>query len=290
MIHRLALGTAQFGMAYGIANATGKVSGDEVGEILRCARRAGVETLDTAAGYGTSEQVLGENGVKEWKVVSKLPALPDHKVDVKAWVHEAVDTALSRLRIPFFHGLLVHRLDDLLGPRRGDLVRGLQEVREAGKAMKIGASVYGPEPLEALDYIGRFDLVQAPLNVIDRRLSSSGWLSRLAAGGVEVHVRSAFMQGLLLLPAESRPARFRRWQALWRAWDDWIGAESLTPLQACLAFALSHEEVDRVVVGVDSARQLQEIFAACKPMTLTPPMELVSEDPDLVDPSNWAIQ
>jgi len=79
----------------------------------------------------------------------------------------------------------------------------------------------------------------------------SEWTRRLAAEGVELHSRSAFLQGLLLMPEAARPERFSRWST-WQAWASWLGENGLTPLQACLAYALSVEGVDRVVVGADS--------------------------------------
>lgn len=290
MSHRLALGTAQFGSTYGIANSSGQVSREEGAEIVRYSRAIGVDTLDTAARYGNSEQALGEIGIAGWKVVSKLPALPDDRVDVADWAHEAIDATLTRLRISRLYGLLVHHLPDLVGPRGSELSRALESLRDAGKTLKIGASVYGPADLEALDSVGAFDLVQAPFNVVDRRLATSGWLAKLAAAGVEVHARSAFLQGLLLMPAHTRPARFARWQPLWDAWSGWLAAQDLTPLEACVGFVMSQQDIDRVIVGVDSLRQWREILAISERRSATPPTTVSSEDPDLVNPSRWSFQ
>jgi hypothetical protein len=116
---------------------------------------------------------------------------------------------------------------------------------------------------------------------------TSGWLPRLKQIGTEVHVRSVFLQGLLIMDASNRPARFQKWQMLWDVWREWLTANRLSPLQASLGFALAQTEIDRVIVGVDTVHQLQEILAAADASAPTPPIELNCEDNDLINPSRW---
>ncbi len=211
MSNRLALGTVQFGLPYGIANQTGQISRDEAAAILNHAWAMGLDTLDTAIAYGGSEARLGEIGVKQWRVISKLPAVPESVTDVAAWVENSVNGSLERLNIPMLRGLLLHCSRQLLGVRGDTLYRALAAIKDEGKVEKIGVSIYGPEELDALWPHYQFDLVQAPFNVIDRRLATSGWLKRLHQAGIEVHVRSVFLQGLLLMDTANRPVSFNRW-------------------------------------------------------------------------------
>jgi Predicted oxidoreductases (related to aryl-alcohol dehydrogenases) len=162
-------------------------------------------------------------------------------------------------------------------------------MRDQGLVDKIGISVYGPEELEALCARFSFDLVQSPFSVIDRRLVDSGWLARLRKQGVEIHVRSLFLQGLLLMEPGRRPDAFERWHSLWDRWHGWLNEESVTPLQACLSFALSEPRIDRVVVGVDSLRQLQAILTNADAIVTPPPTDLRSSDLDLINPSRWSV-
>ena len=288
MTQRLALGTVQFGLPYGIANEAGQVTREAAAAILQQARHSGLDVLDTAIGYGNSEQRLGQIGVDGWRIVSKLPGVPADCHDISTWAHTMVDGALARLRVPRLHGLLMHSSHDLLGPRAEEVRAALASVRSSGKAAKVGVSVYGPAELDSLAAGGGVDLVQAPFNLVDRRLATSGWLRRLHAAGTEVHVRSVFLQGLLLMPGAQRPPRFARWRELWSAFDAWLGQQGLAPLEACLAFVLAHPEIDRAVVGVDSPRQLREILAAAGRPPIAPPDALASEDPDLINPSRWS--
>ena len=285
---KLALGTVQFGLDYGIANQAGRVPLEQARQMIVVARHLGFDTLDTAIAYGDSEGRLGQIGISGWKVISKLPGLPAEETDVAAWVEAQVRGSLDRLGVSRLQGLLLHRPLDLRSAAGPALYRALVSLRERGVVGKIGISVYGPEELDDLCGDFDFDLIQAPLNILDRRLADSGWLARLAGKGTEVHVRSAFLQGLLLMASSARPAPFGRWQSLWHAWDGWLADTGLTPLAACLRYATSMAEVSRVVVGADNPAQLAEIAASCDgPLPALPP-SLQCADPDLLVPSNWA--
>lgn len=288
-VPRLALGTVQFGLRYGIANQAGQVNRDDAAAILNHAWANHLDTLDTAIAYGESEQRLGEIGVEQWRVVSKLPALPLDCADVAKWVRESVHGSLSRLAIPRLHGLLLHRSQELLGAHGTEIYRALVVLRGEGKIGKIGVSIYDPEELDALGPRFQLDLVQAPFNVIDRRLAASGWLARLHQAGTEVHTRSAFLQGLLLMEPGRRPAAFSRWQPLWQHWHGWLHEQSMPALQACLGFVLAHAAIERVVVGVDSIEQLKEILTSAAAPAAVPPAALMSLDPDLINPSRWNV-
>lgn len=286
---RLALGAAQFGLPYGVANQAGQVSRDGAVRIIDHAWSAGLDTLDTAIEYGGSEQRLGEIGIGRWHVISKLPAVPESCTNVAGWVQESVTASLSRLKIKKLWGLLLHRPQQLLGAPGQTLYAALDALKTQGLVGKIGVSIYDPQELDPLWPHFRFDLVQAPFNILDRRLSTTGWLARLKQAGTEVHVRSVFLQGLLLMDAASRPSYFQRWQPLWGQWHQWLADKKLTSLQASLRFPLAQPEIDRVIVGVDSLKHLQDILAVAEETGIEPPANLISADLDLINPSNWKI-
>ena len=153
---------------------------------------------------------------------------------------------------------------------------------------KIGVSIYAEDELTDICSRYAIDIIQAPFNIFDRRIASSGWLERLSRQGVEVHTRSAFLQGLLLMPSNIRPTKFQRWQNLWTRWDAWLLENNISPLAACVCFALSQTGIDRVVIGVDSPEQLQEILAAANGKMPEIPANLFSNDLNLINPSRWA--
>lgn len=283
---RLALGTAQFGSSYGVSNKSGQVGKTEIARILRLACEAGIDTLDTAVAYGASETALGEAGVENWKLVTKLPAVPDGTKDWPGWVEEQVDASLNRLGVESLYGLLLHQPSQLLERNGERLAAALEAIKTSGKTRKIGVSIYDPAQLAELLPRLECDLVQAPLNILDRRVIETGWCARLNEAGIKVHARSVFLQGLLLMT--KRPDKFNRWNALWDEWDCWLRQTSLTPLEACLRYVLSCEGIDRFVVGVDSADQVEQILSASIGLAPDTPNWRPSVPAELVDPSRWS--
>ncbi len=284
---KLALGTVQFGLNYGIANQSGQVSLDQAREVLDLARLQGIADLDTAIAYGDAEVRLGQMGVQGFRVVTKLPPLPAGVADAGVWAKAQLAASLHRLGLGGVYGLLLHSSADLLGPQGSALVQALEGLQAEGLVQKLGISIYAPSELDAVMPLARWGLVQAPFNLVDRRLQTSGWLQRLKDLGVEVHTRSAFLQGLLLTTAEDLPPKFLPWLALWQRWQVWQRATACSALGACLAFAQSFPEVNRVVVGVDGPAHLQGILAALREPV--PPYwpEISSDDDRLVNPSRW---
>jgi len=286
---KLALGTAQFGMAYGVANASGKVPAGEVEKILAYASSRGIDTLDTAVGYGESEGLLGTFPLSGWNIISKIGAAPEGCHDIPAWVSTQVEGSLTRMRIPSLDALLLHAPHELLRPRGEEVYAALAVVKAQGLAKKIGISIYSPAELDELESRYPLDIVQAPVNVFDRRLEATGWMENLARKSTELHARSIFLQGLILMPPASRPTKFQRWGELWDAWDNWLKATGLTPLQASLRYVLGFPSIARAVVGIDSLQQLEEICEAVAGEAPKLPSNLFTDDPDLLNPSRWAL-
>lgn len=287
-LNRIALGTVQFGLSYGVANQGGKVQADEAGRVLLAASEAGIDTLDTAIAYGDSEAVLGSLPLDGFQLISKLPDMPEHITDVDGWVTEQYRGSLERLRVKRLRGLLLHRPQQLLGDKGQALYAALLKLREQGGVEKIGISIYDPSELEAFEGRMTFDMIQAPFNPVDKRLYDSGWLERLHGREVEIHVRSIFMQGLLLMDQQSRPAKFGRWNMIWDEWQHWLEQTRQTPVEACLRFALSFPEIARVVVGVDSEAHLRQISSVSQQTCDNPPSSLACKDIELLNPSLWS--
>lgn len=283
----IAIGTAQFGLNYGIANKTGRVAEAEVREIMSVARQNGVDTLDTAIAYGGAEATLGDIGCDSWNVVTKLPPVPSDIKDVQGWVSGEASKSLIRLKLTNLYALLLHNPADLLGPQGRVLADALFKLKSQGIVSKLGVSIYNPNELDGLRDLQITDIVQAPMNVFDRGLSTSGWIDELARGGTEIHVRSAFLQGLLVMDPTQRPAQFGRWASLLALWDNWVTDTEQTRVEACLAHLKSFPEVSHIVVGIDNVRQAHEIFAASETPPLRAPENVSSDDQQLINPAKW---
>jgi aryl-alcohol dehydrogenase-like predicted oxidoreductase len=283
---RLAIGTVQFGLPYGVANQVGQVSRAEAKAMLQVALDNGIDTLDTAIAYGDSEACLGKVGTSGFKLITKLPALPDSSVDINTWVQQELNASLLRMGVTRVYGLLLHRSEQLLGSQGVLLYKALQSLKDNGQVQKIGVSIYSPNELVVLTPQYHFDLVQAPFSLVDRRLYSTSWMQRLKDADVEIHTRSVFLQGLLLMSKADMPIKFSPWADLWQTWHRWLADHDCSAVEACLAFPLSFPEIDRVVVGTDSVSQLAQIVSAVKQVKINLP-NLQSEDENLINPGNW---
>jgi aryl-alcohol dehydrogenase-like predicted oxidoreductase len=286
---RLALGTVQFGVPYGVANTSGQVPLETARAMVQFARASGIDTLDTAIGYGESEQALGKIGMDGLNVVSKLLPLPASVTDAHAWALSEAEASLARLGVSPLHGLLLHRSSDLFGPQGAALYAAMRELQQAGKVRKIGVSIYAPTELDAHEGTYAFDLIQAPFNLVDHRLASSGRLGRLKRQGCEVHVRSAFLQGLLLMPRNAIPAKFALWDALWDRWHAWLTHHNMDAVRACLAYPLSFPEIDRVVVGALDVAQLRQIALAAGHSPAVSLPDVACEEENLINPAKWPV-
>ena len=285
---KLILGTAQFGQHYGVTNNIGKVPEEEVESILRIARLNHINSLDTASSYGNSEEVLGRLGISDFCVTIKLPPVGTSTQNIYGVYERAVVSSLRDLRIPQADTVLLHRPEELLGDFGETIYTALCELKNRGLINRIGISIYSPDILEDLFPTYFFDVVQVPLNIFDRRVISSGWLNRLSNMGVSVVARSVFLQGILLKPVDGLPLHFSKWGSHFEKWVDFYQEACLSPLEACLSFVQQVPEIDRVIIGVDSERHLDEIVKAMQKPSKIQCNHLESTDLKLISPIHWS--
>jgi len=286
---KIALGTVQFGIDYGVNSVDGQVRPEEVKKILSYAHSKDIDLLDTAPAYGNSEKTLGRMDISNFKVVTKtrhFDSLEIKNTDVKL-LNKDFHHSLKDLKQNSVYGVLIHDADDLLKPGAEKLFNKLQELKQAEKIVKIGVSVYDHSQLQSILDNFSIDLVQLPFNILDRRMIDSGMLATLRGKGVEVHARSVFLQGLLLMTEQSRHDKFKRWGGVWKVWHEWLNDNQITALEATIRHAISMPEISKVLVGVDTADQLKEIVMATLGVLPGIPTEMYTNDADLLNPSNW---
>lgn len=287
-MNKIALGTVQFGMNYGISNQSGIVPSDEIISILKIADKVGIDTLDTAINYKDSENNLGKSNIYSFKIITKIPAVPNQIDDINSWIFNQLLSSINRLKVVNIYGLLLHSPEDLLGINGPSIYRALRSIKDSGKVLKIGISINSFDTLQKILDSYKFDLIQAPFNLIDRRLVKTGFLDRLKNENYEVHTRSAFLQGLLLMNDFNRPVQFSKWNSLWNETSKWCSNNSISLLHSAIKFPLSFSEIDRVVVGIENSEQLIEICQAAFDQNIIhsyPNIEC--DDLELINPSKW---
>ncbi|OYX32704.1 MAG: bifunctional regulator KidO [Caulobacterales bacterium 32-69-10] len=284
---KLGLGTAQFGLDYGVSNSRGRMSEAEASAVLQVAALAGVSLIDTSAGYGEAESVLGRilPRPSPFRLITKTAPVTTGVDAVEARARGS----LQRVGLETAEALLVRCGSDLLGPDGPALWDRLKALKDEGLFTKIGIAAQAGD--EALGLARRFkpDLMQLPASMLDQRLIQGGVLSDIAALGVEVHLRSIFLQGLLFLPRDGLPAGLAgagpRLSRIRRT----IAEAGADPLQAALAFALSRPEASAVVVGVASAAELRAVLAAAAAPAPQLDWGALALDHALaLDPERWA--
>lgn len=287
-IRKLVIGTAQFGQDYGVTNQSGKVLLSEVQSIFELARESNISTLDTASVYGDSESVLGDLGVNDFDVITKLSEFDMTKPNLNESIECAMLASLSRLRLTCVDTILLHRPDQLLGCHGEKIFYALKNLKEKGLAKRIGISIYSPNFFDEVPRKFKFDVVQVPLNVFDQRIISSGWLEKLSNINVSVMARSIFLQGTLLARFVDLPEYFQPWGKEFRAWADYCLINKISPLQASLKFVSQIPEVEKIIVGIESENQLSEIIQAFKTPYITNPEHLAVNDLGLISPIQWS--
>jgi aryl-alcohol dehydrogenase-like predicted oxidoreductase len=292
---RIGLGTAQFGNNYGFFNKIGKTSLDDVEEILAFAEESGIEVLDTASSYGDSEVVLGKvlPTQHRFRIVTKTPVFNTDQVTSQdaCILKQALELSLTRLRSSHVYGLLVHYVDDLLVPGGRLLIDEMQKLVNRGLVERIGVSLYTGEQIDRILELFTPDIIQLPVSVFDQRLRDSGHLKKLKNKGVEIHARSVFLQGLLLIEPELIPPYFESISAHFSQYTHFLEMNNLSRLQAALMFALEMEELDTVLVGVSCIRELKEIASA---INTTPDINsdmsfLAIADEKMLNPLFWKL-
>ncbi|MGO1076759.1 aldo/keto reductase [Inquilinus sp. CA228] len=285
----LGLGTAQFGLDYGIANDRGICPPEDVAAILEAAAAAGIGVLDTAPAYGTAEQVLGAvlPAAHRFRIVTKTPHLGGLRDDgdIRRAVLDAFAASRTKLRRDRLAGLLTHNANDLLRPGGPALWAAMEDLQRAGEVERIGASIYSAGQLDAVLARYPLDIVQLPWNAVDGRIGPPR-LAALADRGIELHARSVFLQGLLLAPPGRAAGVSPQAAALIGRWRDAVAAAGADPLAAALGAVIGRPEIGTARVGVTRPEELAGILqaAAAAPPAVAP---VRSIDDLVLNPALW---
>ena len=286
----ICLGTVQFGLDYGVSNTAGKVSDCELKSILQLADEHGIRLLDTASNYGDAERRLGRFRQKNQNAITKISTLDlSTRETVRNSIQNSVSRSLKLLKIKKFHGILIHDADSLTGPFGDTVFDELNKLREKDITNKIGISVYFPDDILKIMPRYEIDMVQMPMNILDQRFLNEELLSYLKKKNVEIHVRSAFLQGLLLMHQSKRPDWTKNWNNPLQEFDSWCdNYKGTSRLKLCLDFFRQFDFFHSIVVGVQNHAELSEIITEYKSPIIAkefPKINVLNER--LIVPSLW---
>ena len=288
------LGTAQFGLDYGISNSSGEVSDEELKKILVYAKQYGVRYLDTANVYGNSESRIGEMSelTKEFGLITKTMHT-ESKKSLKAniqLINIELEKSLKKLKRSSVDILLIHNFEDLSGKDSEEIYKALEKIKASGLAKKIGVSVYTVDEAEEVNSKYLLDVLQFPISAFDQTFDRSGILKRLKKRGVELHARSIFLQGLLLMNLADIHSYFEPIKPLIQRYKEQLQSAGLTTVDGALNYVKQIKEIDAVIFGVQNKNQLAVTLDSLQssPKSIDY-KEFAVSDRNIINPSMWQI-
>jgi hypothetical protein len=284
---KIILGSANYEQAYGVKRNI--IKKYEIRKLFKFAFRNKIKTIDTSPLYNKSEKIIGSLNNNRFKIISKIPKTPRNikKKNIKKWLKHNAKDSLKNLKIKKFDCLLLHNADILLSKNGDEIYKSLKNMKEISMTRKIGISIYDFNQLNKILKRFKFDLIQAPLNILDQRLIQTGWLKELKKRKIEVHARSIFLQGILLLKHNQLPKKLKQLNKNWIKWEAWLKKNKLSPLQACLSFVFNQHQLDGIVLGFNNTKQLKQILKLKKVKSNLSLPVLNIKNKKLIDPRTW---
>lgn len=285
---KLVLGTAQFGLDYGINNQTGRPAKKDIAHILDYAYQDSVVELDTADAYGDASEVLRDY-LKHSK--NKFSIMSKFSTDSKFSFQESFLISLERLGQEKLAGYYFHKFSDFLEFSQFDQV---QSMKSEGLLNSLGVSLYTNEELKKVVSHPEVDVIQLPMNLLDRDEEKLELLKIAHKNGKKIYIRSVFLQGLFFKSPTDLKGKL---QIMKPAIEQILGITkkySISLQDLCLSYVLKKDYVDKVVVGVETIEQLKINLNSLKQVELlTKEIEAEIEsinipDINLLNPSKWS--
>ena len=287
MKNKIVLGSANFDQIYGIKKNF--IKEREIKKLFNFASKNKIKTIDTSPLYNKSERIIGLLNNNRFKIISKIPKPPKNikRENIKKWLKQNVMISLKNLKIKKFECLLLHNANSLLCKNGDEIYKGIRNMKINGFTSKIGVSIYDFNVLDKILKKFKFNLIQAPFNILDRRLVEKGWLKKLKKRKIEVHARSIFLQGILLLKHNQLPKKLIKLSKKLMVWENWLKKNKFSSLQVCLSFVLNQRQLDGIVVGYNNTNQLNQILKLKQIKNNFSLPNLNIKDKKLIDPREW---
>lgn len=293
---KLALGTVQFGLNYGVSNKLGQPSIAKAHAILDIAKDAGITTLDTALGYGESHQVLASYPSinDSFNIVTKLPPLQKEQFssqDTDYYI-ALIEQCFSDFKTQKLNAILFHQASDIEKQGVAPVLACLKQRQLENQLASKGVSLYSGTEVNNFKQLSEINFVQIPYNAFDTYFKHSGALSLLSKNKTQVQARSCFLQGLLLMPINELASYFKPWKQDLESFHQLAQHLGVSALTLSIAYALKEDEIDKVVVGVNSESELAQILEAYQSsikISHEVLKEMTVNDPRLTNPANWQL-
>jgi len=282
---KLVLGSAQFGMNYGILKNK-KINLKELRKIKNLSFKSKIRFIDTASNYGSSEDIIAKSKLNSLNIITKINLPKNRNFNIKNWVEKKVGESLKKLKIKKVYAVLIHNYKDLLGNKGRNYLSFLKQLKKKKVISKLGISIYSHEEIKKIWKFWKPDVIQVPLNVIDNRILDSGWLETLKRFKIKIFARSIFLQGLLLNSYNN--LKFSKKNKLvFDRFNNWCRINNISNIKACLHFVKQYKKIDYLIVGFNNYKHLKEIINCYKESQVKVPKIFSFNDLNLIDPRRW---
>ena len=257
--NKIIIGSANVNKRYGLIN--NKININEFKKLLNFAVIKGINTVDTSPQYSNSEKVIGSLK-KNFKIVTKITRIPSKikKIEIEKWITNQFLQSCKNLRLNKVYGLLLQNAETLLSKNSKFVFRALLNLKKKNKLQKIGISVYNFKTLEKIINKYHIDFVQVPYNIFDRRIENVRLIKQIKKKGIEIHVRSIFLQGLLTKRNIRIPKKQLSLKKGLESWKKWLKLNKLTSINACLNFVLRNKNVNKIVIGFNDLESFKQVI------------------------------
>ena len=286
MSNKICIGSANFGLNYGYKKK--KLNKKKIKIIIDYSYKMGINCIDTAISYGNTHKILGDLQSKKFNFVTKLPLPPKKTKSLKNWCISTVIKAKKKLKIDHIYGLLIHDTKILENKNNAnEIYEALNILKKKKIINKVGLSIYDPTELDYYFNTYKFEIIQFPFNIFDRRILNSGWLQKLSKKKVELHARSVFLQGLLLIELEKIPKKLKKWNKYFLKLNKFAEKKNISKKRACISFVRKYKTIDKFVIGINDLDQLKENLTLFGDKIIKIPSNLEVKAQKLLNPKMW---
>jgi len=283
---RLVLGSVQFGKNYGILKNK-KINFCELKKIKNLSIKSKICFIDTASSYGKSEALIAKSKLNSLNVITKIKLPKIKNLNIKNWIDKKINKSLTRLKISKVYAVLIHDYKDLLGVRGKRYLFFLQKLKKKKIISNIGLSIYSSVEIKKIWKFWKPDIIQVPLNVIDNRILSSGWLEILRKFKIKVFARSIFLQGLLVNKHDNLKFN-KKHKIILNKFKFWCFKNNISPVKACLHFVKQFKKIDYLIVGFNNYKHFKQIIDSYNEYLFKVPRIFSTNDLNLIDPRRWS--
>ena len=290
MLDKIILGTAQIGRDYGLDSNEQSKSKSGIKKIFDIAKKNQINFFDTAPSYNDNQKIIKSFITSNTKIISKISKIPQNEINNKSIekVDIEFEKSLEHLSVNSIDILLFHSALDITKPNSNKIIEWINQKKKQNKINKIGVSAYEKKEIDMAIDTGLIEVVQVPINILDQRLIKNDYLLKIKSKKIEVHARSIFLQGLLLIDIKNLPTYFDNFKYDLKSFSNKLNILKLSRLEACITFINNIKEIDRIILGVKSDKHLKQIIKIMKKIKNDFNFnEFSINNEKLLDPRKW---